>query len=154
MCNQLSKFSLELTEATKTLHNLLRSKNQWVWYQPQQMDFQKTESILSASPELTLYDMPLTTKVSANGSSYRLGAALLQKQTNGECKPVAYSSRTMTNTGQRHAQIEREALAVTWACERLNYNLLGMCFEIEMDHKPLVSLLGKKPIDELPLCTY
>ena len=26
-----------------------------------------------------------------------------------------------------------------------------MCFETETDHKPLVSLLGKKPIDELPL---
>ena len=66
-------------------------------------------------------------------------------------EPVAYSSRAMTNTEQRYAQIEREALAVTWACERFTNYLLGMTFEIETDHKPLVSLLGKKPIDELPL---
>ena len=47
--------------------------------------------------------------------------------------------------------VEREALAVTWAWERFTNYLLGMTFEIETDHKPLVSLLGKKPIDELPL---
>ena len=35
MCNQLSKFSPELAEATKPLRDLLRSKNQWVWDQPQ-----------------------------------------------------------------------------------------------------------------------
>jgi len=151
MCNQLSKFSPELTEATKPLHDLLCSKNQWVWDQPQQTAFQKTESILSVSPVLTLYDMSLPTKVSTDASSYGLGAALLQKQINGGWKPVAYSSRAMTNTEQKYAQIEREALAVTWACERFNHYLLGMCFEIKTDHKPLVSLLGKKPIDELPL---
>ena len=57
----------------------------------------------------------------------------------------------MTNTEQRYAQIKREALAVTWACERFTNYLLGMTFEIETDHKPLVSLLRKKPIDKLPL---
>jgi len=64
---------------------------------------------------------------------------------------MVYSSRAMTNTEQRYAQIECEALAVTWACEPFNHYLLGMCLEIETDHKLLVSLLGKKPIDELPL---
>jgi len=69
MCNQLSKFLPELTEATKPLCDLLRSKNQWVWDQPQQTAFQKTKSIISASPVLTLYDMSLPTKVSADASS-------------------------------------------------------------------------------------
>ena len=40
---------------------------------------------------------------------------------------------------------------MTWSCERFTNYLLGMTFEIETDHKPLVSLLGRKPIDELPL---
>ena len=64
---------------------------------------------------------------------------------------MAYSSRAMTGTEQRYTQIEHEALAVTWACKRFTNHLLGMTFEIETDHKPLVSLLGKKSIDKLPL---
>ena len=56
----------------------------------------------------------------------------------------------MTNTEQRHAQIEKEALAITWACEKLNDFILGNDISIETDHKPLVPLFGSKNLDELP----
>ena len=53
------------------------------------------------------------------------------------------------STEQKHAQIEKEALSITWACKRFVKYLLGMDFEVETDHKPLVSMLGEKLIDEL-----
>lgn len=56
----------------------------------------------------------------------------------------------MTETERRYAQVEKEALAVTWACERLSDYLIGKNFHIETDHKPLVSLLGNKNLNELP----
>ena len=56
----------------------------------------------------------------------------------------------MTETEQRYAQVEKEALAVTWACERLSDYVIGKNFHIETDHKPLVSLLGNKNLNELP----
>lgn len=124
MCDQLSKFSPELADATKPLRDLLSNKNQWVWEQPQQCAFHTIKTILCSTPVLCLYDLSLPTKVSADASLYGFGAALLQKQRNGQWKPVAYSSRAKTNTGQRYAQIEREALAVTWACERFTNYLL------------------------------
>ena len=75
--------------------------------------------------------------VSADASSYRLGAILKQKQANGEIR--AYTSRSMTPTEQRYAQIEKEALALTWACERFANYLIGLHFHIEIDHKTPVS---------------
>ena len=56
----------------------------------------------------------------------------------------------MTETEKRYTQIEKEALAVTWVCEKCSTYILGMKFLIETDHKPLVPLLGTKHLDSLP----
>ena len=123
MCNQLSKFSPDLAETTKPLRDLLSKKNAWVWDQAHKKSFQDVKSKLGSTPVLCLYNQSNPTKVSADASS-------------------------LTSTEQNYAQIEKEALSLTWACERFVNYLLGMDFEIETDHKPLISLLGKKFIDE------
>ncbi len=58
--------------------------------------------------------------------------------------------RSMSETERRYAQIEKEAMAVTWACEKFSDYLLGRDFLIETDHKPLVPLLNTKQLDCLP----
>ncbi|PFX21652.1 Transposon Ty3-I Gag-Pol polyprotein [Stylophora pistillata] len=85
-----------------------------------------------------------------NASSYGLGAVLLQVQEDDSKKPIAYASRSMTSTEQRYAQIEKEALATTWACEKFADFVLGKEFLIETDHKPLVPLLGSKCLQDMP----
>ena len=57
----------------------------------------------------------------------------------------------MTEAEQRYVMIEKESLAITWACEKPDFYLMGRTFQIETDHKPLVSLLGKKGMSQLPL---
>ena len=57
----------------------------------------------------------------------------------------------MTPTEQRYVQIEKEALAFTWACERLADYLIGLKLHIQTDHKPLVPLFSSKHLEELPL---
>ena len=151
MANQLSKFSPGLAERTKPLRDLLSSKNTWVWGDSQQRAFKETKEALSSSEVLARYDPTKETVVSADASSYDLGAVLRQRQPDGELQPVAYISRALTETEQRYAQIEKEALAVTWACERFQDYLTGMRFHIETDHKPLIPLLSYKSLDELPL---
>ena len=88
---------------------------------------------------------------SADASCFGLGAVLLQKQLNDELRPIAYMSRAMTPTEKRYAQIEKEALALTWAYERFSGYLFGLQFHLQTDHKPLVSFFSKKNLDELPI---
>ena len=57
----------------------------------------------------------------------------------------------MTSTENRYAQIEKEALAITYACERFQEYLIGKSFHIHTDHKPLVPILSIKRLEELPL---
>ena len=63
---------------------------------------------------------------------------------------MAFASRSLTETERRYAQVEKEALAVTWACEKLSNYLLEKKFLIKTDHKPLLALLGSKQLDTLP----
>ena len=98
---------------------------------------------------MALYDPQADTKISADASSHGLGAVLLQQQ-NQEWRPVAYASSSMSETETRYAQIEKEALAITWACEKFSTYILGKHISIETDHKPLVPLLGNKYLDNLP----
>ena len=104
---------------------------------------------LTSHPVLTWYDPAAETKLTADASAYGLGAVLLQKHETA-WKPVAYASRSMTEAETRYAQIEKEALAITWVCERFTNYILGKQIQIETDHKPLVPLLGTKHLDVLP----
>ena len=119
MINQLSKFAPDLSSKTKPLRDLLSKKNQWVWGPSQQQAFADTKADLSSPRILALYNTAAKTKVSADASSFGLGGVLSQEQSNGSWQPISYISRSLTPTEQRYAQIEKECLAVTWACERL-----------------------------------
>lgn len=60
-------------------------------------------------------------------------------------KPIAFASRILTDTETRYAQIEKELLAVVFACTKFKDYVYGKQVVLETDHQPLVSIL-KKPI--------
>ena len=113
MVNQMSKFSPRLADYTQPLRELLVKDRAWVWESAQQQAFERIKQMLISSPVLALFDPNLETIVSADASSYGLGAVLLQRQRSGQLQPVAFVSRSMTPTEGRCAQIEKEALAFT-----------------------------------------
>ena len=47
---------------------------------------------------------------------------ILQKQANN-WKPIAYASRSLSETERRYVQIEKEALAIAWACDKFTMYL-------------------------------
>ena len=112
MANQLGKFIPNLSTVTQPLRDLLQKKNQWTWGPSQQRTFDLVKDELSKTPVLALYDPNRETTVSADASSYGLGAVLRQR-TDGTLRPVTYASRAMTPTKQRYSLIEKEAIATT-----------------------------------------
>jgi hypothetical protein len=45
--------------------------------------------------------------------------------------------------------IEREALAIVWACLKFHEFVMGKEFSILTDHKPLITILGIKDINDM-----
>ncbi|KAJ8867058.1 hypothetical protein PR048_032920 [Dryococelus australis] len=73
----------------------------------------------------------------------------IRQQEGDEWRPVMHASMALNGTEKRYAQIEKEALAITWACEKFHNHILGENVTILRDHKPLVPLLQSKPLADL-----
>ena len=84
-----------------------------MWGPPQPSAFEKVKEILTTSPVLALFSLSREMVVSADASSYGLVAGLLQRQPDGELKPISYISQSLSSAEQRYAQIEKEALGFT-----------------------------------------
>ncbi len=141
-------FLPHLASYTHPIKDLLSEKNEWCWGFPQTETFQKLKAELSSSS----FGLILTGSrdiCHCRGLLLCLGGVLSQKQSDGTWKPV-FISRGLSEAEKHYAQMEKEALAVTWASERLSSYLLGLKYRLETDHKPLLSLLSTKALDDLP----
>ena len=105
---------------------------------------------LARAPVLALYDPNKETKVAADAPSCGLGGVVLQLQPDKSWRPISFLSRALTPTESGYAQIEKEALVLTCACERSWEYITGKSIYVETDHKPLVPLLGMHSLDQLP----
>lgn len=94
------------------MRELLSNKANWCWGVEQEAAFEATKEELLKPTVLALYDSKAKTKVSADASSFGLGAVLLQQNTQG-WRTVAFTLRSMSEVERRYAQIEKEALATT-----------------------------------------
>jgi hypothetical protein len=150
MVNQLGKFVPSLAEITEPMRQLLRKDTAWYWGTEQERSFKKVKEVLVSPSVLAHYNPQRPTIVAADASSFGLGAVLIQIQEDGKRRPVCYASRSLSETEQRYAVIEKEALAATWACEKFSEYVLGLDFLLETDHKPLVPLLSSKELAKMP----
>ena len=125
-------------------------KKAWLWGSAQDDAFDKVKQELTKPTVLALYDPQANTKICAAASAYGLGAVLLQQHSGMHWKAVAYASRSLSNTEWRYSQIEKEALAIAWACEKFASYVLGKAIHLETDYKPLVPLLNRTNLDSLP----
>ncbi len=86
----------------------------------------------------------MSTDASKNG----LGAVLLQAD-DEIWKPVAYASRSMTDSECRYAQIEKECLGLVFGLEKFHNYVYGLpTFTAETDHRPLIAII-KKNLNEM-----
>ncbi|XP_076049320.1 uncharacterized protein LOC143029995 [Oratosquilla oratoria] len=99
---------------------------------------------------LAHYDPNKTCIIAADACQDGLGAVLIQMDDTGHRRPIAYASRSLSDTEKRYAVIEKEALAATWACEKFKDYVLGTVFKLETDHRPLVPLLSSTDLSKLP----
>ena len=143
--NYLSRFLPKLSELSEPMRKLTVNDTPWHWETQQEDAYQTILSLMVKAPVLSYYDVKEEVTIQADSSKSGLGAVLLQ---NG--KPISFASQALSKTEQNYAQIEKECLAIVFACERFDQYLHGReLITGQTDHMPLVTLL-KKPIHQVP----
>ena len=144
MVNYMGTFIPNLSHHMEPLRAMLKKDNVFHWEEQQTRSFQKIKALIAKANETPLryYDRMKPVKVQADASLRGLGACLIQ-EFKGEDQPIAFASKSLTDTETRYANIERELLAIVFACQRFSTYLLGRSFIAESDHKPLEMIAMK-----------
>ena len=136
--NYLSKFLPKLS-VVQPLREMTAKEAKFIWSQQHETAFKEVRELVVKQPVLKYYDVQESVVVQCDASEHGLGAALLQ---NGQ--PVAFASRSLSQTERQYAQIEKECLAIVFSCERFSQYLAGReKITVETDQKPLQSIFRK-----------
>lgn len=140
MVNYLSRFCPHLSNLAEPLRNLTKEDMEFLWTNTHDDAYQRIKTLIATAPTLKYYDIQKEVSVESDASQFGLGCVLTQ-----EGQPVAFASRSMTITEMNYSQMEKEALALTFACEKFDQYLMGRdgitCWT---DHKPLETIMNKQ----------
>lgn len=118
MINYLWKFTLNLSEATSPMRQLLGKDSYFTWGDRKDGTFERVKAILTSnqSHALTYFDHSKPTTLQVNTSKNSLGITLLQ---NG--KQVVYASKSLIQSERNYAQIEKELFAILFRYKRSHH---------------------------------
>ena len=139
--------------------HLLSSKVPFSWSPDLDSAFKasKLEIVRQIEKGVRTFDPSKPTALATDWSKFGMGFWLCQKHCDCEqdlpgCCPsgwqtVLCGSRFCTPAESRYAPIEGEATAAAWGLDKCRFFLLGMSeFQLCLDHKPLLSILGKQEL--------
>jgi len=136
--NFLAAHILNLSSVTASLRCLLKSDVLFEWGPAQQAAMTKVKEILSSAPVLHYFVPSAVSTIQADASQSGLGACLLQKG-----KPITFVSRSLSPAEANYVQIEKELLAVVFACSKFHQYIYGFPTKVQSDHKPLEVIMLK-----------
>ena len=124
------------------IYAILRNKSKGVkfqWTDEADLCLKRLKKRITKSPFISFADPNLPYTLTTDASAEGAAGVLMQIQ-DGRYKIIAAVSTTFNATQRNWSATEKEAFAVLWACERLEYFLIGNSFTIFTDHKSLCFL--------------
>ena len=144
LLNYYGRFIANLSTIIHPLNRLLHHSSRWELDSLCSAAFQEAKQALTSSTVLAHYDPSLPIALAADASAYGIGAVISHTFPDGSECPIAYASRTLTETEQNYCQLEKEALALIYGVKKFHQYIYGRQFVLITDHKPLMTILGPK----------
>jgi hypothetical protein len=144
MLQYYGKFIPDLATLIHPLNELLRAHTPFKWTTECDDAFNAAKAHLLADTLLTHYDVNKPLRLACDASQYGIGAVLSHIMENGDERPIAFASRTLTVSERNYAQLQKEALSLVFGVKKFHKYLYGRDFTLITDHKPLLTILGPK----------
>ena len=112
----LGKFMPRMSDVSSSLRKLTEDKVSWHLTREHDVSFNCLKAMETNTPVLRYYDPKIPLTLSVDASSKGLGAVTMQ-----DGQPIAYGSRALTVSQQNYAQIEKEALAAVYGCQKFHH---------------------------------
>ncbi len=123
--NYHRKFIPNLSTIVAPLNQLLQKHTKWVWSPACTRAVQEAKANLVDAIVLMHFDPTLPVVLATDASSYGIGAVLSHKCKDGLERPIAFCSRTLTQTEVNYAQLEKEALSIVNGVKKFHQYLYG-----------------------------
>ena len=139
-----SRFIPDFSTVTEPLRAVSRKGAVFEWGPAQEDAFRTLKQRIADATSLAYFRQGAPTKLITDASPVGLGAVLVQTQ-GGTDRALCYASRTLSDVERRYSQVEKEALAVVWACERFDLYLFGLPkFQLITDNKAVQFLFSPR----------
>lgn len=145
MVTYLSSYLPKLSTVAEPLRRLTKKNEPWSWGTEHRKAFAELKKLVTEAPVLKYFNAKNEVVIQCDSSSVGLGAVLLQGGL-----PVCYASKALSPTEQRYAQIEKETLAILYACRKFEFYIIGKKALVQTDHQPLLRIF-KRPLTEIPM---
>ena len=133
------KFIKKFSELARPLNDLLKKDRKFEWTQECQTAFDTLKQRFTEEPVLMMPDQSRPFQIEADASKYASGAVLTQLDSNGDRHPVAFLSKTFTETERNYEIYDRELLGIIHALEEWRHYIQGSGHTtiIHSDHQNL-----------------
>ncbi|XP_031347958.1 uncharacterized protein K02A2.6-like isoform X1 [Photinus pyralis] len=144
LVNYYSRFIPKLSIIMKPIYLLLKKDNGFHWNELCDRAFAEIKKLISSDKILIHFDPHKPIVVTTDASKQGIAACLAHQLDNGDLRPVAFISRTLSKAEENYSVLDKEALAIYWAVKKFYFYLMGQTkFTIKCDHKPLLGIFGE-----------
>lgn len=140
--NYLRSFVPNMAELTFPLRELLKKNIVFQWLPIHQKILEQLKKLIAEAPVLANFDEAKTVTIQCDASQNGTGCCLMMDN-----QPMAFGSRSLTESEKRFAQVEKEMLGIVHAVQKFHFYIYGRSVRVLTDCKPLVGLMSKNVVN-------
>jgi len=139
LANYYRRFIKDFARVAQPMNMLMRKDKKWRWEEAQQKAFDELKQVFTTKLVLAALDLDKEFRVEVDASNYATGGVLSMKCSDNRWRPVAFISKSLSDTEQNYEIHNKEMLAIVRCLETWRHFLEGAT----------VSYDGKYPINNI-----